>query len=101
MSKDKSKGTAKRHRVTLSLELPAANEVFLMGDFNDWNPTMHPMKKDGSGVWKKMVMLFPGKYEYRFMVDGEWVNDPNGQLCPNCFGTFNNVVEVPMATKSV
>lgn len=95
MSKDKSKGTAKRRKVTLSFESPSAKEVLLMGDFNDWNPTMHPMKKDGKGIWKKTVMLFPGKYEYRFKVDGEWENDSNGQLCPNCFGTFNNVVEVP------
>jgi 1,4-alpha-glucan branching enzyme len=65
-----------------------------MGDFNDWNPTMHPMKNDGNGIWKKTVMLFPGKSEYRFKVDGQWANDPNGRTCRNAFGTFNNVIEV-------
>jgi 1,4-alpha-glucan branching enzyme len=94
MSAKNLKGAAKRRRVTLSLEFPSAGEVFLMGDFNDWNPTMHPMKNDGNGIWKKTVMLFPGTYEYRFKVDGQWANDPNGRTCRNAFGTFNNVIEV-------
>jgi hypothetical protein len=53
------------------------------------------MRRDVDGVWRKIVMIFPGRYEYRFWVDGEWHNDPNNlQRCPNCFGSENNVIEV-------
>jgi 5'-AMP-activated protein kinase regulatory beta subunit len=95
MPKGKSKEKAKRRRVTLSLESPNAKDVILMGDFNKWNAKTHPMKKGKNGVWTKTVMLFPGRYEYKFMVDGQWQNDPgNDQACLNCFGTHNNVIVV-------
>lgn len=95
MAKSRSKAKVKRQRIALSLEAPEVNEVILMGDFNSWNPKTHPMKKDKDGLWKKIVMLSPGKYEYRFLVDGQWWHDPkNDQVCPNCFGTQNNVLVV-------
>ena len=50
-SQIKSKQTMKRQRVTFSLEAINANEVILMGDFNNWDPKVHPMKSDGSGLW--------------------------------------------------
>jgi len=77
------------------LEMPKAQQVILMGDFNLWNPKTHPMSRDKNGVWHKTVMIFPGRYEYRFLVDGEWYNDPCNTLrCPNSFGSENNVIEV-------
>jgi hypothetical protein len=40
-------------------------------------------------------MLSPGNYEYKFLVDGQWKEDPqNDQLHPNCFGTYNNIINV-------
>lgn len=84
-----------RRRVTFSLDYPGAESVFLLGDFNQWNPNSHPMKKDASGVWKKIAMLYPGRYEYRFQVDGQWRNDPRNQHTSlNSFGTYNNVMVV-------
>jgi len=66
-----------------------------MGDFNHWNEKIHPMKRGDDGGWKKYIMVPPGRYEYRFLVDGQWWNDPNNsQVCPNCFGTTNNVLKV-------
>jgi PAS domain S-box-containing protein len=77
------------------LRLPKAQHVCLMGDFNTWNPKTHPMRKEENGVWRKTVMIYPGRYEYRFWVDGEWYNDPLNTLrCPNCFGSENNIIEV-------
>ncbi len=88
----KSKNKKKRRKITLSFDSSDAKEVILMGDFNKWNPKKHPMKRDGNGVWTKAVMLFPGNYEYKFLVDEEWKEDPlNDQKCANCFGTYNNV----------
>lgn len=92
------KGAAvKRQRVTFSYESAEAKEVFLMGDFNDWNPKTHPMKNEGKGVWKKTLMLSPEKYEYRFLVDGEWRTDRKQGMCPNCFGSTNNYIVVSPA----
>ena len=93
--KTMSKQLAKRRRVTFLFEADNPGEVILMGDFNHWNPKKHAMKNDGTGKWKKVVMLEPGRYEYKFLVDGEWKNDPrNSQTCWNCFGTQNSVLHL-------
>lgn len=95
MAESKSKASVKRRRIIVSLEAPKAKGVTLMGDFNRWNPKTHPMKRDKDGLWKKIVMLPPGKYEYKFLVDGQWWHDPNNDhLKTNCFGTQNNVLVV-------
>ncbi len=91
----KSKQTMKRQRITFSLEALNADGVILMGDFNNWDPKVHPMKNDGGGIWNKTVMIPPGKYEYKFLADGQWIEDPrNDQNCPNCFGTNNSVLNL-------
>lgn len=93
MPRAKSEKKPKRRRVTFSLEAPEAKEAMLMGDFNKWNPKAHPMKRIKGGVWEKIVTLPPGRYEYKFLVDARWQNDPkNDQVCPNSFGTQNNVL---------
>ena len=93
MAKTRSKRRPTRRRVIFSLHTDKAKEVILMGDFNAWNAKAHPMKKDENGVWKKIVMLTPGRYEYKFLVDGQWRTDPeNDQVCFNRFGTRNNIL---------
>jgi len=95
MPKAISKEKTKKRRVIFSLEAADAQKVILGGDFNQWNANAHPMKKDESGVWKRVLMLEPGRYEYKFLVDGQWRNDPNNdQTCANCFGTHNNVLVI-------
>lgn len=95
MSKARSKQTSQQKKVTFSLEAAEANEVVVMGDFNNWDPKKHPMKKQGNGMWNKTVMLSPGKYEYKFLVDGNWAEDPrNEQACVNSFGSRNNVLDL-------
>jgi len=90
-----AKTPIKRRRVTLTIEAPHAETVFLTGDFNQWDEMKHPMKKGKQGVWQKIVMIQPGRYEYRFLVDGKWRNDPtNDQIIANCFGSINNILEV-------
>ena len=96
MAKIKSKQKSTRQSVTFSFESSNAGEVILMGDFNHWNAKKHPMKSNGSGMWNKRVMIAPGRYEYKFLVDGQWEEDPqNDQTCLNCFGTYNNVFNLP------
>ena len=95
MSKERLKQRGKKRRVLFAVEASTANEVSLGGDFNNWDPQAHLMRKDANGVWKKTLMLPPARYEYKFLVDGRWQNDPkNDQTCPNCFGTLNNVLIV-------
>lgn len=95
MAERKSGQKTKNHHVTFSIKAPEAKQVVLMGDFNNWDPEMHPMKSTGDGVWKKKLKLAPNQYEYKFLVDGEWKEDPgNGQVCANCFGTRNNVLKL-------
>ena len=93
MPKVKSKQNIKRRKVKFSLKAAGAKEVLLLGDFNNWNPITPPMKNDGNGTWHKTVMLLPGKYEYKFIIDGEWKEDPrNDHACRNGFGTQNSVL---------
>jgi len=95
MAKERLKQRGKKRRVSFSVEASTANEVSLGGDFNNWDTQAHLMRKDTNGVWKKTLMLPPARYEYKFLVDGRWRNDPkNDQTCPNCFGTINNVLIV-------
>jgi 1,4-alpha-glucan branching enzyme len=87
----------KKHRskVLFSLHAPQAETVFLAGDFNEWNPKKHGLKKGSSGAWEATLMLVPSTYEYKFVVDGKWQVDPvNTQTCQNCFGTRNNLLTV-------
>jgi 1,4-alpha-glucan branching enzyme len=94
-TKVKTEAKPKRRRTLFHLEAPEAGEVFLVGDFNNWDVQKHPMKKEENGVWKKITLLLPGRYEYKFLVDGRWQNDSaSDQLCVNCYGTQNNLIEV-------
>lgn len=94
MPKKNVKGP-KRQRVVFSVYAPDANSVCLMGDFNGWDEKKHPMRKNENGIWEKTTMLFPGTYEYKFIVDGKWQTDPESdQACLNCFGTHNNIMIV-------
>ncbi len=71
---------------------PEALEIYLAGDFNNWDSSANPMKKDKKGIWKTTVSLKPGTYEYRFLKDGNWENDPACCDCvPNEFGSQNCV----------
>jgi 1,4-alpha-glucan branching enzyme len=80
--------------VKFVFEAPEAKSVHVAGSFNDWDNGATPMKKS-KGIWKRNIKLAPGTYEYRFCVDGEWRNDPQGtELKQNPFGTENNVLIV-------
>ncbi|HOX55525.1 MAG TPA: glycogen-binding domain-containing protein [Candidatus Paceibacterota bacterium] len=74
---------------------PEANSVQLVGDFTHWQRQPINLAKGPGGVWKTSVNLAPGTYHYRFLVDGQWRDDPQCTLrIPNIFGTNNMVREV-------
>lgn len=75
---------------------PAAREVFLAGSFNDWQPRAQPLQKQSDGQWTTEVLLKPGEYEYRLVVDGRWQDDPLApRFIANPFGSLNSVMKVP------
>jgi len=89
-SKKKTKGSEMVKKTEFSLSAPQAQRVSIAGDFNQWNPSSHPLQQDARGTWKISLDLKPGKYEYRFLLDGEWQNDPNSDsFVENPFGTSN------------
>ena len=95
MSKKKAVKTVKQKKISFNFEAPEAQDVSVVGNFNEWNKAKHPMKNDGNGIWIKSVMLTPGTYEYKFLVDNKWEHDPkNEKLVPNTFGTLNNIIEI-------
>ncbi len=57
-----------------------AMSVLLVGDFTHWQTQPIPMRKGPGGVWTATVDLPPGKHIYRFIVDGEWADDPECTL---------------------
>ena len=82
----------KTKKIQFELSAPGAQKVYLAGDFNNWDANAHPMKKDKNGIWKTALSLKSGRYEYRFLVDGNWENDPSCCDCaPNEFGSQNCV----------
>jgi 1,4-alpha-glucan branching enzyme len=54
-----------------------AKAVYLVGDFNNWNPYSNPMEPLGGGEFKVKVRLKPGMHSYCYVVDGDWKADPN------------------------
>jgi hypothetical protein len=74
---------------------PSAISVKLAADFTDWEKSPLDLTKNSDGVWSTLVVLLPGRYHYRFIVDGTWCNDPNcAELIPNAFGSGNSVIEI-------
>ena len=78
-----------KKRVYFKLDAPEARDVILCGSFNNWDAGSNPLKRDKRGVWRTWLMLKPGRYEYRFLVDGEWENDPGAEVVPNPYGAKN------------
>ena len=82
-------------KIKFEFSAPEAKAVSLVGNFNKWNSQANPMKKDKKGVWKATLSLGPGRYEYRFIADGNWENDPSCSCCvANEFGGKNCVRNV-------
>jgi 1,4-alpha-glucan branching enzyme len=87
-------GTAGR-KVKFTFNGPAEGEVYLAGVFNDWDVRSIPLHKSDEGTWIAFLELLPGRYEYNFVVDGNWTEDAScSELVPNCFGSRNSVIVI-------
>ncbi|XP_011034205.1 PREDICTED: uncharacterized protein LOC105132412 isoform X2 [Populus euphratica] len=68
----------------------SASEVFLSGSFDGW-ASQRRMEKSSVGIFSLYLMLYPGRYEIKFVVDGEWKIDPLRPIVNNN-GYENNLL---------
>ena len=74
-------------------------QVLLSGNFNGWASSADKasvlLDDDGDGVWEVTVVLAPGKWQYKFIVDGQWIADPNNpEKIDDGFGGSNSVLTI-------
>ncbi len=73
---------------------PNAKKVILCGTFNQWNEEEFKMKRARTG-WELPLQMSPGYYEYKFIVDGKWMHDPdNPEKRLNRFLTYNSLLTI-------
>jgi 1,4-alpha-glucan branching enzyme len=83
--------------VALSFYAPGARVVQVAGGFNDWRPEANPLEHAESGEWLARLLLRPGQYQYRFVVDGVWTDDPQAaRSAANPYGGLNSVLTVEL-----
>ena len=82
-------------RVPFVVRAAKAKEVRVTGDFRDWVKEGIPLSHDGNGEWRTVLMLEPGEYQYRLLIDGEWKDhgEAAGRVA-NPFGTENCILTV-------
>ena len=94
MAKQKVKVSGRRS-VTFVCEDAPGRQIFVAGSFNGWEPKNPLTDRDGSGKYSCRILLEPGEYQYKFVVDGEWRLDAaNPNFVPNDFGTLNSLLTV-------
>jgi chromosome partitioning protein len=80
--------------VMFTFEAPEAARVQLAGDFNGWGLEGNDMSPSGR-LWRKVVPLEPGRYRYRYVVDGQWQSDPlNPTVEPSPYGGNDSILVV-------
>ena len=87
--------------IILTYFAPLAREVKVAGNFNGWRADATPLKNTSVGEWVVRLMLRSGQYEYLFVVDGRWTEDPQAtQRLANLYGGFNSVLAVPLSVRT-
>jgi 1,4-alpha-glucan branching enzyme len=95
MAKNARTGAKGKSTQSFSFAAPTAMSVQLVGDFTHWKNEPINMKKGPDGVWHASVTLSPGDHHYRFLVDGQWRDDPECTLhVPNPYGGQDSVRRV-------
>jgi 1,4-alpha-glucan branching enzyme len=80
-------------RISLQLINPTAKKVCVAGSFNEWKPEATPLTQTGNGQWIGDLAVRPGRHEYLFVVDGQWLPDPKAkESVANPFGGRNSVL---------
>ena len=85
-----------RSEVLFEVVAPKAQRVYVVGEFNDWElDATTRLDREEGGIWRRLVALNPGNYQYKYFIDGEWVIDPDNPLqIVNESGVVNSLVKV-------
>ena len=95
IKKQKAGSPREAKEIEFVLEAPSAKSVKLAADFTDWEKYPLDMMRSENGVWFSVIWLEPGQYSYRYIVDGQWCDDPRStRRVPNPFGTENAMLVV-------
>ena len=79
---------------------PAAQDVFIAGDFNEWREGELPMARSDDGYWTAQMRLPAGEFKFRYCADGEWFTDYAAfGVEPGRFGLDSVVRVIPPALK--
>jgi 1,4-alpha-glucan branching enzyme len=91
----KTKPVPRVGHVSFELVKPGAKQVCVAGSFNGWKPERSPLSPLGDGRFVGDLTVDPGRYEYLFVVDGQWLPDPKAkEAVQNPFGGTNSVLTV-------
>lgn len=69
---------------------PATGSVAVAGEFSGWDPV--PLSKGDDGVWRGVVLIAPGSYQFRLVFDGSWEFDPSRETVEGPHGLNNLLV---------
>jgi len=93
--KTTSRNGSNSQKQAFAFSAPNARSVQLVGDFTHWQERPINLQKGVDGTWRTTVELQPGVHHYRFLVDGEWRDDPECALrTPNPFGSEDMLRQV-------
>lgn len=88
------KSVTQDRKVSFSVSATLGSQMYVAGTFNDWSDTKTPLKRK-NGSYTTTIKLPPGRHEYKFIIDGQWLADPaNSDWVPNGLGTINSVLQV-------
>jgi 1,4-alpha-glucan branching enzyme len=75
---------------------PGAADVRVTGDFSGWSKVGIRLSNDGHGLWRTMLSLKQGVYQYRLLINGDWADHEEATArVENPYGTQNCVLTVP------
>jgi len=81
--------------VTFTLYSKQVDSVFVAGSFNNWSGSFNPLTKQNDSTWVTTLYLNPGYYYYKFVVNNQWIPDPENEWKINDGGdNFNSIVKV-------
>ena len=99
-----------KRKVKFIFDSPSSKTVYLAGQFNNWtydkakvsknetvNVVIELARNKQTGFWEKYVYLPPGKYQYKYVLDGQtWKYDQNTlEKTDDGYGGFNSIIVVP------
>ena len=82
-------------KVTFVLAVEAIDQpVSVVGEFNDWDPFAHPLKKRSNGTRSVTVELETGRsYRFKYLAaDGSWLTDPDAEAVDNGLSGVDSLI---------